>query len=216
MTSPTGSASSSSPTGSASRSAESWKPTASGTSWRSTGSPSSSTEAGSSAPNPGVTFTDPGDKGGTVGEADVLLLFADGSLVPVEVKRRLAGADDRTAQLMDTLADALAAPWDALVVTEPAREIPALAAVERRLPDRPRVILTDDQLHAEHVIWAMGGNPFGWDPRTAEQDRDRERSFSKWLSANDPDVPWDRIADTLLDRTLGAPRDTAEDAAGPD
>jgi hypothetical protein len=61
----------------------------------------------------------------------------------------------------------------------------------------------------------MGSNPFGWDPHTAEQDRDRERSFSKWLSANDPDVPWDRVADTLLDRTLGALRNRAEDAPGP-
>ncbi len=165
--------------------------------------------------HPGVTVTDPADSGRTLGEADVLLLFADGSLVPVEVKRRLAGFNDRTVQLMDTLADALIAPWDALVVTEPARNIPALAAAERRLPDRPRVILTDDQLHAEHVIWTIGANPFGWDPLTAEQDSDRERSFSKWLSTNDPDVPWDRVADTLLDRTLGVPRDRTEDASGP-
>src|SRR5450759_1021966 len=62
---------------------------------------------------------------------------------------------------MDTFADALDSPWDALPVTEPARDIPALAAAERRLPDRPRVILTDDQLHAEHVIWAMGATPSG-------------------------------------------------------
>jgi hypothetical protein len=164
--------------------------------------------------HPGVTFADPTDKSRTIGEADVLLLFADGTLVPVEVKRRLAGADDRTAQLMDTLADALDAPWDALAVTEPARDIPALQAVERRLPDRPRFVLTDDQLHVEHVFWAMGANPFGWDPRTAEQDRDRERSYSKWLSANDPDVPWDRVAHTLLDRTLGAPRSTGEETVG--
>jgi hypothetical protein len=27
-----------------------------------------------------------------------------------------------------------------------------------------------------------------------------------WLSANDPDVPWDRVADTLLDRSLEALR----------
>lgn len=165
--------------------------------------------------HPGVTFTDPADRGRTLGEADVLLLFADGSLVPIEVKRRLAGVNDRTGQLMDTLADALHAPWDALVVTEPARDILALAGAERRLPDRPRVILTDDQLHAEHVIWTMGANPFGWDPCTAEQDRDRQHSFSNWLSANDPDVPWDRVADTLLDGKLGAPRDKTQDTSSP-
>lgn len=64
-------------------------------------------------------------------------------------------------------------------------------------------------------IWAMGNNPFKWDPHTAEQDRDRERAYSVWLSANDPDVPWDRVADTLLDRSLGAPRGDANEAPGP-
>jgi len=154
--------------------------------------------------HPGVTFTDQADSGKTIGEADVLLLFADGSLVPVEVKRRVAGVDDRTAQLMDTLADALSAPWDALAVTEPAREIPSLADAERSLPDRPRVILTDDQLHEEHVLWVIGRNPFGWKPRTAEQDTEREAAFVKWLATNDPDVPWDHVRDTLLDPWLGA------------
>jgi len=163
--------------------------------------------------HPGVTFTDASDKGRTVGEADVLLLFADGSLVPVEVKRRLAGADERTVRLMDTLADALEAPWDALVVTEPARDIASLVDIERRLPDRPRVLLTDDQLHAKRVFWELGANPFKWEPHTSEQDIERERSYSEWLSANDPDVPWDRVWDTLLDRKLGASRSKAD--AGP-
>ncbi|MGI8425435.1 MAG: hypothetical protein ACR2FO_01645, partial [Actinomycetota bacterium] len=171
--------------------------------------------AGLVAAHPGVTFGDADDKGKTVGEADVVLLFASGNLVPIEVKRRLAGADDRTEELMDALADALDAPWDALVVTEPAREIPSLAAMERRLPDRPRVLLTDDQLHADHIFWAMGNNPFKWDPHTAEQDRHRERGYSEWLSANDPDVPWDRVADTLLDRSMGPPRGYADEAPGP-
>ncbi|MGH3939083.1 MAG: hypothetical protein ACRDTG_10710 [Pseudonocardiaceae bacterium] len=155
--------------------------------------------AGLVGAHPGVTFTDPTDSGTTIGEADVLLLFADGDLVPVEVKRRLAGVDDRTARLMDTLADALDAPWDALAVTEPAREIPSLTDAERMLPDRPRVILTDDQLHEEHVRWTMGRNPFCWEPRTTEQDTERETAFVKWLATNDPDVPWDHLQDALLD-----------------
>lgn len=160
--------------------------------------------------HPGALFLDPNDKGRAIGEADVLLLFADGRLVPVEVKRRSAGTDDRTLQLMDTLADALDAPWDAIAVTEPARDIPAVAALERGLPSRPRFVLTDDQLHADLVLWTMGDDPFKWEPRTAEQDTEREHSFSKWLSANDPDVPWDRVAETLLDRKLGMPKSPEE------
>ena len=154
--------------------------------------------------HPGVTFTDPSGKGRTVGEADVLLMFADGSLVPFEVKRRVAGADDRTAELMDAVAEALGAPWDGLAVTQPARDAPALRGHERRLPDRPRVLLTDDQLHTDLVIWALGSDPFEWAPRTVLEDADRESAFTRWLDGNDPDVPWDRVADTLLDRTLGA------------
>lgn len=170
--------------------------------------------AGLVGAHPGVTFADGSDNSRTVGEADVLLLFADGGLVPIEVKRRLAGADERTAELMDSLADALQAPWDALAVTQPARDIPSLVELERRLPDRPRVLLTDDQLHADHVLWAMGDNPFKWEPRTAEQDLERELQYSEWLSANDPDVPWDRVADTLLNRRLGVATSGPEEAPG--
>ena len=102
---------------------------------------------------------------------------------------------------LKTLFDAVtnhAAPWDVLAVTEPARDILSLVSLERQLPDRPRVLLTDDQLLADFVVWAWGDNPFKWSPSTVEQDRERERSYTRLLSANDPDVPWDRVADTLL------------------
>ncbi len=115
---------------------------------------------------------------------------------------------------MDDLTQALDAPWDGLAVTQPARDVADLAQLERRLPQRPRVLLTDDQLHTRSVFWAMGDNPFAWDPRTLEDDRERERGFSHWLASSDPDVPWDRVADTLLDRTLGAPRNRHDEAAG--
>jgi hypothetical protein len=154
--------------------------------------------------HPGVTFTDPSDKGKTIGEADVLLLFADGSLVPIEVKRRVAGVDARTMELMDTLADALEARWDALVVTQPARDIAALQDSERRLPARPRVLVTDDQLHEHVIIWQLGVNPFGWEPRTEEDDAERRKAFTAWLTTNAPDVPWWRVSDTLLDKNLNA------------
>lgn len=105
---------------------------------------------------------------------------------------------------MDTLADRLGAPWDALAVTEPAREIPSLADAGRSLPHRPRLVLTDDQLHEEHVVWMMGRNPFRWEPRTAEQDAERDAAFVEWLANNDPDVPSDHLRDALLDPGLGA------------
>jgi len=148
--------------------------------------------------HPGVTFTDPAREGQAIGEADVLLLFGDGSLVPIEVKRRLAGADERTAGVMDSLAEALDAPWDALVVTEPAREVPRLEDAGRRLPDRPRLLLTDDQLYSRRVSWTVGADPFGWDPVTEEQDVIRRGDFVKRLEVDDLDVSWDRVGESLL------------------
>jgi hypothetical protein len=50
--------------------------------------------------------------GAGIGEADLLVLFADGAIFPVEVKRRLAGTEGRTVELMDRIADALDAPCD--------------------------------------------------------------------------------------------------------
>jgi hypothetical protein len=153
--------------------------------------------------HPGVTFRDR-EAGRVIGEADVLLLFPDGGMVPVEVKRRALGADARNEALMDNLADALGAPWDALVVTEPARDCQELADMARRLPERPRVLLTDDQLHAEHVVWALGEDPFEWAPRSEEEDAVREASFRTWLATNDPEVPWFNLRETLLDPDLVA------------
>jgi hypothetical protein len=164
--------------------------------------------------HPGVEFVDP-HTGKAVGEADVLLLFADGTLVPVEVKRRSFGVDDKKQKKiqrsMDTVAAVLSAPWDAFVVTQPARECEEMRAVERRLPDRPRLLLTTDQLFADHVIWSAGADPFGWTPFTSEQDAARDTSLGKWLRHNDPDRPWDTVSETLLDGRLGARHTRAPD-----
>lgn len=55
-----------------------------------------------------------------------------------------------------------------------------------------------------YPLWTVGRNPFGWEPRTTEQDTERETAFVKWLATNDPDVPWDHVRDALLDPGLGA------------
>lgn len=157
--------------------------------------------------HPGVTFA--AADGKPIGEADVLLLFADGSLVPIEVKRTGSGVDQRSQTLMDTLADALEARWDVLAVTQAARDLPDLLAFERQLPGRPRLLLTDDQIHEPRPIWAMGSNPFEWAPRTLEQDAERELAFRRLLAENDPDIPWDSVAASLLDPAIHARRSPA-------
>ncbi|PZG56671.1 hypothetical protein C1I98_01110 [Spongiactinospora gelatinilytica] len=76
--------------------------------------------------HPGVTFIDSAS-GGAVGEADVLLLFADGSLVPVEVKRSAGGFDEDGRKRLDALSDLVGAHFDIVAVTQPARECEPLA-----------------------------------------------------------------------------------------
>jgi hypothetical protein len=169
--------------------------------------------------HPGVTFVD-ASSGRHLGEADVLLLTRDGDLVPVEVKRRVAGIDGAVEKL-DSLSDALGSPWDSVVVTQPARDCEALTALERRLPERPRVLLTDDQLHDDRIIWTLGANPFGWQPMPEDADRERQAAFVRRLAASDPEAPVDYVRETLLDEKLGglrrdrAPSDGLEGPAPP-
>lgn len=148
--------------------------------------------------HPGAAFVDPSDPGKTIGEADVALLFTNGTIVPVEVKRTIAGVDVPTIKKMDLLADALDAPWDGLVVSQPARDALSLASKIRVAPDRPRFVVTDDQVHEQRVFWALGGNPFGWDPMTEEALGERRRAFGKGLAEHDPDASWDPVNEYLL------------------
>jgi hypothetical protein len=147
---------------------------------------------------PGVTFIDAAT-GSTVGEGDVCLLFSDGSIVPVEVKRRQGGTRGQTIELMDKLANALEAPYDILAVTEPARECESIRQYFRRLPERPRLLLTNDQLHEPAPVWLLGRNPFEFNPRTEEQDNDRHARFAHRFSDDNSDVPFDAIRAALLD-----------------
>lgn len=48
--------------------------------------------------------------------------------------------------------DTLDAPYDVLAVTQPARECTGLEALRRDRPARPRLLLTDDQLHEHPAV----------------------------------------------------------------
>lgn len=142
--------------------------------------------------HPGVNFFD-GDR--NIGEADVVLLFADGSLVPVEVKRRIAGADQRMAESLDVLSEALRAPYDIVAVTQPARDCPELQQFARELPDRPRLLLTDDQLHAKHAIFMLNDNPFAWSPQDEEAERTGQEQFLDLLARDELTAPQDWVSE---------------------
>ena len=148
---------------------------------------------------PGVEFITGEGAGQTaVGEADVLMLFTDGSLVPVEVKRTAAGVDARTLDKMDRLASALEAPYDVVAVSQPARECPGLPSAIGHPDARPRFLITDDQVLDRRPFWTADTDPFAWNPRTEESDIERGTTFATGLRDSDPDQPWDLVRDVLL------------------
>jgi hypothetical protein len=156
-------------------------------------------QGGLTGSHPGVDFSTGEGKDQTrVGEADVLLLFADSRLVPVEVKRTAAGVDARALELMDRLAAALEAPYDVVAVSQPARDCPDLPASIHQPTGRPRLLISDDQILDRRPIWSVGSNPFAWVPRTEADDLKRDTTFTAELEAFDPDQPWDLVRDTLL------------------
>jgi len=149
--------------------------------------------------HPGVNFySGDGKDRTTVGEADVLLLFADGRVVPVEVKRTAAGVDARALELMDRLATPLEAPFDVVAVSQPARDCPDLPDLVPQPADRPRLVISDDQVLDRMPLWSVGSNPFRWEPRGEADDSARDLKFIKDLESFEPDQQRDPVRDTLL------------------
>jgi hypothetical protein len=106
--------------------------------------------------------------------------------------------DARTLELMDRLASALRAPYDGVVVSQPARECPDLPASLGHPDSRPRLLLSYDQILDRKPFWALSSNPFAWIPRSGADDVYRAAKFTAELEASDPDQPWDLVRDTLL------------------
>ncbi|MFC1473172.1 hypothetical protein [Rhodococcus qingshengii] len=107
--------------------------------------------------HPGVEFVEDGK---VVAEADVLLLFSDGRMVPVEVKRRATAFNEAAAAQLEAISTRLNASFDVMCVMEPLDRCSEVVELKRELPDRPRFLLTMDQLSAPHVFWSATGNPF--------------------------------------------------------
>jgi hypothetical protein len=126
---------------------------------------------------PGVDFRK--DTGDTVGEADVLLVFADGTVVPGECKRGPVGINESELAKLDRLADALGSPWTFVATMAPSRDCAPIWAqlasdVSAR---RPRLVLTGDHLFELHVTHGLGDDPFQWRRETTET---RERHDQLW------------------------------------
>jgi hypothetical protein len=112
---------------------------------------------------PGVEFVRE-HTGEIVGEADVALLLADGQIVVGECKRRAAGLTADEVRKLETLSDAVRAPWAfAATLDEFAKRNARWEAYEHRLPDRPQFALYGEHLFAPWVQHALAVDPFSLD-----------------------------------------------------
>jgi hypothetical protein len=126
--------------------------------------------------HPGVEFIRDGK---VVAEADVVLLFSDGSMVPVEVKRRARAMGDDAIKQLEAVSTALGSPFDVMCIVEPDDVCDEAKKYKRAVPERPRFLLTLDQLAWRHVIWSMGANPFEKEAGAPKDAKDRR---SSWIS----------------------------------
>lgn len=124
--------------------------------------------------HPGVEFIRDGT---VVAEADTILLFQDGSLAPVEVKRRATAFGPDAVKQLDATSAALKAQFDIMCVVEPEERCAGVAAFKRTMPN-PRFLLTMDHLSQQFVLWSAGRNPFEDGPGKAST-KSEERS--RWL-----------------------------------
>ncbi len=130
---------------------------------------------------PGVEFFEPsGDR--PIGEADVVLVLQDGSLVVGECKRHGAGLNAEEVDKLDMLGKRLQSPWTFLATTDPGAECPAIWADSQRiLPEPPRFCLSAEQLFEPSVWWVLGSNPLAWSTMDMDAFAEREAVYRSRL-----------------------------------
>lgn len=158
--------------------------------------------------HPGVNFKNKGSAD-VAAEADVLMLFADATMVTGEVKRTGAGITPDVVAKFEAAADRLRAPWSFFAVGQPARDCePNVPAAAAREADQPRLVVTTDQTYTDYPIWSLGDDPFDWTPISEAEEDIRSDRFVSHLRDRSPDDPWSSQGSSLLyDR---------EEAAEPD
>ena len=132
-----------------------------------------------------------------IGEADVLLLTADGQFVPVEVKSSIAGHTEESSRQLDRLAEELQAPWTAKVaccyLETDTSDYAALETVDAA-GTRTSAALTYDRLLDPHPIWAMGSDPLSTSPLSKAAIEEREGTFVQRLARLDPEDDGDWLS----------------------
>ena len=144
---------------------------------------------------PGLVGVHPGvdidQDGRRIGEADVVLLLANGDIVPVEFKETPAGLREEQLDRFATLERVLKAPWSVIALRTASRDIPEDVVATTRRGVTPRMVLSMDHLLGGSRPLALGEDPFEWrvvDEHEAQGRDDRfVQSVGKWNEASAPD-----------------------------
>jgi hypothetical protein len=97
---------------------------------------------------------------GETREVDLLLLLADGSLIPGELKRRGAGLQPADLEKLDDVVGWLDAPWSFVGTLDFSADCPPIWNEARRNGPRARYVLTGESIFAPSVVWPALTNPF--------------------------------------------------------
>jgi hypothetical protein len=129
--------------------------------------------------HPGVELLE--SDGTVLAEVDVLLLMADGSLAPGEVKRYGVGLQTSDLEKLDLVSSRLESPWSFLATPDWAANCPPIWQDAARSQPR-RYVLTGEHLLDGRVFWAMGTDPFAWLEESDEDHSSRARQFAGTMS----------------------------------
>lgn len=119
--------------------------------------------------------------GKVIAEIDVLLLMADGSLVPGEVKRNGVGLQTTDLDKLDMVCEALGSPWSFVGTPDWSANCPQIWKDAIRDAPEPRMVLTGEQMLSDRVFWALGTDPFAWTAETDDEHVARTQAFAKRL-----------------------------------
>lgn len=138
--------------------------------------------------HPGVNLL----HGGYQREADVLLLLADGTFVPVEVKARSSGLRQKDLDRLDTIAEWLGSELVVVACGDDDQHLdPVFAAAPRVDPLPVRRLLTADDWLDPYPVVTLGGRlpgpAVGADRRPRERTaEDHDQQFARTLATYGP------------------------------
>lgn len=125
---------------------------------------------------PGVELVRDGE---VLVEVDLLLLMADGSLIPGECKRTAAGLSADAVAKLEICRQSLQGPWSFLATADRASVCgEPWESAQRRLPDAPRFVLTAEHLFDPVVFQALGSDPFAWRADSEQDWQARAAAFA--------------------------------------